>query len=61
MTFWVVAVAVVVVLGVIAWWSSGRSKRLAPGSNSQGDVARAEVEMQVFQHRGHNNGPYPGM
>jgi hypothetical protein len=39
--FWIIAVAVVVVLAVLAWWSSGRTK---PGSDVQRGVDSGTAE-----------------
>ncbi len=36
-----IAVVGVVVLGALAWWSSGRTKGRAPGSNPDGDIKHA--------------------
>ncbi|QIG43202.1 hypothetical protein G5V58_10940 [Nocardioides anomalus] len=50
MTFWIVAAAVVAVLGALAWWTSGRSKRTAfdPHSSLLGsDAYRRSVENQT--------------
>jgi uncharacterized membrane protein YqiK len=48
MTFWIVAAVVVVVLGALAWWTSGRSTRKAF------DPHRSLVQSEGYQ-RSHEN------
>lgn len=43
MTFWIVAGIVVVVIGALSWWASGRSRRAAV------DPRRAMIQSDAYQ------------
>lgn len=61
MWFWLIALAVVVVLGALAWWSSGRSKRpVPPGLGGQESTDRGWATMQAQINRDGQGGPGPG-
>jgi hypothetical protein len=44
MTFWIVSAVVVVVLGALAWWTSGRSNGGAI------DPRRARIQSDAYRH-----------
>jgi hypothetical protein len=59
--FWVLAAGVVVVLSVVAWWTSGRAGPLgrdqfSPGSQVGGQHGKAGSELRS----GYNGGPTVG-
>jgi hypothetical protein len=59
--FWLVAAGVVVVLGALAWWTSGRSKPLGRNqfsatSQAGGQHGKAESEVRA----GYDHGPTAG-
>lgn len=57
MMFWLIVLAVAVVLFALAWWSSGRTKRIAarPDAGAETDRGRA-----LNQNRIHNEGIHGG-
>lgn len=57
MVFWLILLAVAVVLFALAWWSSGRTKRIVgrPDASAETDRGRA-----LIQNRTHNDGIHGG-
>jgi hypothetical protein len=53
-----VILGVLVVLGVLGWWSSGRSRRRFPGPDASHEVARSEGYLYGTQHRIDDMGPH---
>ena len=57
MVFWLIALAVVVVVFSLAWWSSGRSKRKLGQATPEGDIARGWATNQALINRDSGGGP----
>ncbi|HYF73061.1 MAG TPA: hypothetical protein VD864_09580 [Nocardioides sp.] len=57
MTFWLIVLAVAVVLFALAWWSSGRTKRIAPHADPGAETNRGWATQQAQIHR---DGGYSG-
>ncbi|CAI9414580.1 hypothetical protein [Nocardioides sp. T2.26MG-1] len=55
--FWIIVLAVAVVLFALAWWSSGRSKRIAGRPDGAAEAARGRAMNQAHIHR---EGQRPG-
>lgn len=57
MMFWLIVLAVAVVLFALAWWSSGRSKRTAGHPDGGAEAARGRAMGQAHVHREGQHGP----
>jgi Flp pilus assembly protein TadB len=60
MMFWLVVLAVGAVLAALAWWSSGRTKRIAGRPDPQAETDRGQATNQAMIHREGQHGPGAG-
>jgi hypothetical protein len=55
--FWLIVLAIAVVLFALAWWSSGRNKHIAPRPDAGAETDRGWATNQALIHRdGSQNG-----
>ncbi|MEP9365525.1 hypothetical protein ABLE68_21335 [Nocardioides sp. CN2-186] len=60
--FWLIALAVVLVLGALAWWTSGRARRGVDSSKMHTSIAKSQsnVGMRSGRPEGGPGGPSIG-
>jgi hypothetical protein len=59
MTFWLITIPVVVALGALIWWSSGRAKPDLRRRSIQAEIGIREGSSGSYSIRG-DGGPDPG-
>ena len=60
MTFWLIAIPVVVVLAALVWWSSGRAKADLRRRSIQSEIGMREGSAGTYNIRG-DSGPDGGL
>lgn len=57
--FWIIALAVVIVLGALAWWTSGRRKAGGgvDAANARSRISNSQADVGIRSGRPNGSGP----